>query len=141
MWASQYTYRAYRIRKFWGLMEERQSISALIHPYIENETFHGTGRWSYNDDGELSLQISGVVNGTSKATNPDENAETKSFYLYKNSDWTQPNKIVWDASFDIRKPAPAPQLIQPLKKLFAALGKDAYTDLVRQAIKADWPCL
>lgn len=74
-WASLFTYRAYRISRYWGVQRANLSMPNLLHRYIDGEILHATGVFKQDTNG-LLLEVNLVLGAGGRATNPDQSAPT-----------------------------------------------------------------
>lgn len=74
VYASLYTFRAFKIRQAWGQREENLSMPVLIHEYIGNESYNGVIRFE-NNMGGLQMTMDLVEGSEFKATNPNHQAK------------------------------------------------------------------
>jgi hypothetical protein len=73
--ASLYNYRAYKIRRAWGLLEKNVSMPILVHHFIGEEAFNGVARFKMGENNSLIAEFNLVEGSDYRATNPNRNAK------------------------------------------------------------------
>lgn len=68
VFASVYTYRAFSIRRTWGLNENNTSMNIMIHEFTPNTLYHAVGEYSLTKANEIHLELNLSKKGNS--TNP-----------------------------------------------------------------------
>tara|TARA_B100000749_G_scaffold84052_1_gene64003 strand:+ start:140244 stop:142034 length:1791 start_codon:yes stop_codon:yes gene_type:complete len=80
VWASMYSYRAFQIRRYRNLHEDRLSMPVLIHPFIGNEAYNGVASASVVD-GKINIEIKLVEGSEVRATSPDQSVKVQTLYV------------------------------------------------------------
>lgn len=86
IWASLFDYRAYKVRRTLGQLEENLTMPVLIHPYIENDIAHAIGSFKIVNKNTLELSLDLVLSrgNHEHATSPSENARTFQIVVSEN---------------------------------------------------------
>jgi hypothetical protein len=99
IWVSMYTYRSFRIRRFWGFREENLSMPVLVHPFVPSQV-SGTGSFALEGN-QVVLNLSLVFGSQFNATNPDPNARFQELRVVLNDDNQMPLSLPPGFDFDL----------------------------------------
>jgi hypothetical protein len=83
VWTSLYSYRAFQLRRHFGLREKNTSVSIMVHPYLSGEEMNGIA--TYAPGGDFLLELN-AIRGAERATNPSATAMGLKTYVKAGED-------------------------------------------------------
>ena len=131
VYASMFTYRAYSIRRAWGLREENLRMPVIVEGHLDDLAYTTNIRVTKapNTQG-LKVEIDGVLGEQSHATNPTGASETFSFEFY-----SHPNHEVF--SSDPNVPSNRRQISTSILKMLNKLYPDFEDHLSNMKVNAE----
>lgn len=122
VFASMYSYRAFKIRRAWNQREENLSMPVMLHKYVEDEDFSAVARVRLNEKNEVEMAVTAVEG---RATNPHVGAKT-----YKLTAFGTRNVIA--------DPDTPMELVSQVSRLFQKIKPTLETDLRKKRFRPEY---